>query len=140
MASIITSISLDAETMEIKDRVIANYGFSKFVRSCLREADAMANPTHTTVEAGRVAGYCNGLVRPACVICWPDGGPSGTDWLAFRSAERRVAGSGEKPSAQKQRIVKAALAESDAKREGQKTPTNRRGQKGLIRRFIGWIY
>ena len=140
MASIITSISLDAETMEIKDRVIANYGFSKFVRTCLREADAMANPTHTTEESARVGGFCNGLHIPPCVICWPLGAPSGTDWLAFARAERRVAGSGSRPSAQKQRMVKAVLTESDADDEGQKTPTRRPAKKGLIRRFIRWIY
>jgi len=139
MASIITSISLDAETMEIKDRVIANYGFSKFVRTCLHEADAMSNPTHTTEEDHRIGGLCNGMQKPVCVICWPLGAPSHNDWIAYRKEAEFVAFP-EHPSAHKQRIVKAALTESDAESERQKTTSRRAEKKGLIRRFIRWIY
>jgi len=139
MASIITSISLDAETMEIKERVIAHYGFSRFIRMCLHEADAMANPAHTTEEEHRIGGLCNGMQKPACVICWPLGAPSHNDWIAYRK-EAEIVAFPKHPSAQKPRIIKAALTESNADSEGKKTTPRRPAEKGLIRRFILWIY
>lgn len=139
MASIITSISLDAETLEIKNRVIANYGFSRWIRECLREADAQSNPTHTTEEDARIGGRCNGMAKPACVICWPLGAPSHNDWIAYREEARFVAFPQE-PSAEKPRIVKATLADGETQSEGKKTTTRHRSKKGLIRRFIAWLY
>lgn len=139
MASIITSISLDFDTMGIKDRLFTKNDFSRFVRTCLYEADAMANPTHTTEEAARIGGQCNGMARPPCVMCWPLGAPSHNDWIAYRNEAKFVAFP-EVPSAQKQRIVKAALTDDDADTKSEKAPTRRSPQKGLIRRFIRWIY
>ena len=140
MASIITSISLDAETLEIKNRVIANYGFSKWIRECLREADAQSNPTHTTEELARIGGLCNGMKKPACVICWPEGAPSAAGWKAWAQIDHTSPIKRRRPSAEKPRIVKATLADYDAHSEGKKTTTRHRSKKGLIRRFIAWLY
>lgn len=135
MASIITSISLDQETLEIKNRVVGHYQFSKFVRACLRELDAQCSPTHTTHEDSRVHGLCNGLFKPCCVICWPDGAPSRADWLAF--AGQTIPPT--QPSAEKQRVVKSNFTHDYTGSEGKKTPTRKRTQKGLIRRLLAWL-
>jgi len=140
MASIITSISLDLETVEIKDRVIANYGFSRWIRECLREADAQANPAHTTEEEHRIGGLCNGMKKPACVICWPEGAPTSAGWKEWISIDHTSPVKRRRPSAEKPRIIKAGLADSDARTERQKTTPRRRAKVGLIRRFIRWIY
>ena len=132
MASIITSISLDEETLEIKNRVVGHYQFSKFVRACLRELDAQCSPTHTTEENARHLGLCNGLHKPPCVICWPDGAPSRIDWLEW------VRNGDGIPSAEKQRVVKSNFTHDYTGTESKQTPT-RRGGKGLVRRALAWL-
>lgn len=136
MASIITSISLDAETLEIKNRVVGNYQFSKFVRECLRELDAQCNPTHTTLEDARIHGLCNGLFKPVCVICWPDGAPSQADWKAFVGQSIPYT----QPSAEKNRIVKTNFTEDYTGGKSEKTATIQSSRKkGLVRRFLLWL-
>jgi len=137
MASIITSISLNEETLEIKNRVVGHYQFSKFVRACLMELDAQVSPTHTTHEDSRVHGLCNGLYKPVCVICWPDGAPSRADWKAFATTSGN--GSVEQPSAEKQRVVKSNFTHDYTGSESKQTPTRKSAQKGLIRRLLAWL-
>jgi len=132
MASIITSISLDERTMEIKNRCVGSHQFSRFVRACLTELDAQVSATHTQAEEARVNGVCNGLLKPACVLCWPDGAPSGEAWRKYRF------GGGEIPSAEKQRIVKSTFTHDYAQKESKDAATSK-ATKGLLRRFIAWL-
>lgn len=133
MASIITSISLDEETNEIRERVVGHYRFSAFVRASLRELDAQCSPTHTTDETARHHGLCNGLFKPVCVICWPDGAPSRAAWLAF------VTNGAEKPSAEKQRVVKSNFTHDYTGNESKRTTPPKKSSKGLLRRFLAWL-
>lgn len=91
MVSIITSIALDAETADIKSRLIAHYGFSKWIRECLRRyAAEQGEQHHTHEEQYRVRGLCNGVARPLCTICWPEGAPSREHWLEWLGGELSV--------------------------------------------------
>jgi len=132
MVSIITSISLDPETVEIKNRCVGGHQFSRFVRACLRELDAQVSQSHTQVEEARINGVCNGLLKPACVICWPDGAPSGAGWREYRMG-------GVLPSAEKKRVVKSTMTHDYAGSESKQTPTRKSAQKGLIRRLLAWL-
>jgi len=132
MASIITSISLDEETMEIKNRCVGSHQFSRFVRACLYELDAQVSQSHTQVEEARINGVCNGLLKPVCVICWPDGAPSGAGWRKYRSG-------GVLPSAEKQRVVKSNFTHDYAKTEGKNTPTRNQPKRGILRRILAWL-
>ena len=129
MASIITSISLDPETADIRDRLIAQYGFSKWIRECLyRYAAEQGETTHRQHEDARIRGLCNGLLVPPCRICWPGGPPSCDGWIAWRM------GSEVKPEPEH-----AYFALPDAKSEKKRKTAPAKVKPGLLTRFILWL-
>jgi hypothetical protein len=129
MVSIITSISLDPETASIKDRLIASYGFSKWIRECLRRyAAEQGEAQHSQDEEGRVRGLCNGLLVPHCRVCWPEGPPSREGWIDWRM------GSETKPEP---RVAHFALPKAPTEKKRQQTPG--RNNPGLLTRFYRWL-
>ena len=129
MVSIITSISLDPETAEIKDRLISHYGFSKWIRECLRRhAAEQGEVQHSQDEEARIRGLCNGLLVPPCRVCWPQGPPSRDGWIDWRM------GSETKPEP---RVPYFALPEAPAHEERKKAPA--KVKPGLLTRFIMWL-
>lgn len=131
MTSIITSISLDPETLKIRDQYIANYGFSKWIRESLRRYAAAHGPqTHTHPVEQRVRGLCNGMRNPACVICWPQGSPSVDDWAMWRL--------GKLEKRPEPRVPYFALPDADPEDKRKKTPP--KVKRGLIRRLWAWLY
>ena len=87
MASIIRSVSLTPKTARVASKM---GNFSAFVRECLERYEAArGGGTHAQPEGSRLAGLCNGVLRPACVLCYPLGGPRREDWLIFATAQRR---------------------------------------------------
>jgi hypothetical protein len=131
MVSIITSISLDAETMDIKDRLIANYGFSKWVRECLRRyAAENGEATHPQPEDMRIRGLCNGLLVPHCRLCWPMGPPTRDDWIEWRM--------GRLEQQPQPRVAYFALPDTPAKKKRDKAPA-KETTRGLLSRFLKWL-
>ena len=146
MASIITSISLDPETADIRDRLIAQYGFSKWIRECLyRYAAVQGETTHSQDEDARIRGLCNGLLVPPCRLCWPEGPPSREGWIEWRM------GSETKP---KPKHAYFALPDAEPENKRQKgwgdgmprygtaipdDPVPAKVKPGLLPRFILWL-
>ena len=129
MASIITSISLDPETADIRERLIAQYGFSKWIRECLyRYAAEQGETTHRQHEDARIRGLCNGMLVPPCRICWPGGPPSRDGWIAGRM------GSETKPEPEH-----AYFTLPDAKSEKKRQTAPAKVKPGLLTRFILWL-
>jgi len=92
MASIIRSVSLTPKTAQIASRM---GNFSAFVRECLERYDAArGGGEHSTDEEHRVAGLCNGMREPPCVLCFPLGAPPRNAWRTFTSAQSPYAGQG----------------------------------------------
>ena len=132
----ITSVSLDDETFHIKETLIKTYGFSAWIRECLRRyarehLNKTGDAVHTMDEENRIGGLCNGLNPNLCPICWPDGRPSQKDWMGW------VSGSSEKPRPE---ITPFSLPNDEAQDKGHKTPVRNDPKVGLIRRFIGWLW
>lgn len=130
MASIITTVALDPDTADIKNRMIAHYGFSAWVRECLRRfAAEQGEQTHTHDEGSRIRGLCNGMTKPVCMICWSRGPPSRDDWMRWRE--------GELENQPDPAVPFFTLPDQDTEKQGNKAPTKRR--PGIIRRFIRWL-
>jgi len=86
MARIVKSCALDAETDAIASDLP---NFSYWVRVELRnlrdqqliESGAPMELHHRPDE--QFGGVCNGMKRPTCRKCYPNGPPSQTDWLSY---------------------------------------------------------
>jgi hypothetical protein len=84
MTSIIKSISLDPKTATIAKRVP---NFSKFVRQCLLQWDAIQRSPDCPVERLEhplVGDHCIPAPTRICLKHWPKGTPRLEDWREFR--------------------------------------------------------
>ena len=82
MARIIKTISLPPHLHE-KASQIRN--FSGWVQDQL-EAEGLIVHTDAHRPIPEL-GICNGVRRPTCAECYPDGAPTRDEWLAFRNEE-----------------------------------------------------
>jgi len=85
VSSIIRSISLDTKTAKIAKRVP---NFSKFVRQCLLQWEAIRHSPDCPVERlghGLVGDHCVPAPTRVCLKHWPVGTPRMEDWREFRS-------------------------------------------------------
>lgn len=58
--------------------------FSAFVRAAVLDHDelvVLGGGEHTPIES---LGICNGVRRPTCSFCYPEGPPERQNWLEFR--------------------------------------------------------
>lgn len=82
MARIIKTISLPPHLHE-KASQIKN--FSGWVQDRLEEDGLIVHSAaHRPIPS---LGICNGVRRPTCAECYPNGAPNRDEWLAFRNAE-----------------------------------------------------
>ncbi len=134
----ITSISLDDESFRIKESLIKNYGFSNWIRECLRRYAndhqiRRGEAVHVQPEANRVRGLCNAMNKELCPICWPTGRPSQRDWMDWRGGVLD-----EKPQPV---LPYFSLPHDDPQQESENTsPSDPVEHLGLVRRFIRWLW
>ena len=136
--SITTSVSLDAQTVQIKRRLP---NFSRFVRVCLREWAQMQDGNHIVpIEANRRYARCNPMHSTGCcAICWPEGRPSRASYFLWMDAHRDGQDStfaDDLLEIEEARIVGPAQTYEKPDKKGKSTPV----PVGLIRRFGRWIY
>lgn len=134
----ITSISLDDETFQIKETLIKSYGFSSWIRECLRryalehQVRTGTGDMHVMEEEKRVRGLCNGLNPNLCPTCWPKGRPSRADWLRWVQGELD-----EKPEPLMRYFP---LPTEEPQKESNETPMSDQPHKGILRRFLRWLW
>jgi len=147
----IKSVSVSKEDKKYIAR--SGMNFSKFVRDCLRRHQAMQNMTeHQNENALERLGICPPNSR--CVVCYPNGIPSPDSWKLFRGIRPefrttdRVDFDG---SAKRYQGVEVGNVEwlldsiepevnvGDLGSPGN-AKTTRKAKKGLIRRFLAFIY
>ena len=148
---IIKSVSLnpgDAKIIENSDM-----NFSKFVRECLRRyAQLKDTGKHATPEVLERIGVCP--PRSQCALCWPNGTPADFDWKLFRGVNpqyqptdkvdvsgmaRRYVGVEVGNVELLKECVVPMVSVADIGFPGNHKSV-KKSKKGLIRRFIAFIY
>jgi len=97
MPKIIKSISLDEHTIEIAN---SKDNFSSWVREKLLDEIEYTIPCSyfplkiLKTDLGRIikpaipeGEVCNGVRKPTCKTCWPDGKPENKDWISYVNRE-----------------------------------------------------
>jgi len=146
--SLSTSIRLDDESRDlVKD--IPN--LSHYVRGVIKNDPRLRR----IQKEEHLPGYPHALVtfchpfggRHLCLVCWPDGAPSADDW-SYWSKEQMVHRSrgrvgifDARPLGQGiEKDIHLSGTDQPAQYKGESTATRIIPKKGLIRRFIGWIF
>jgi hypothetical protein len=80
MARIIKTISLPPH---LHDKAAEIKNFSGWVQDRLEEEGSIGHTSaHRPIPD---LGICNGVRRPTCAECYPEGAPTRDEWLAFRA-------------------------------------------------------
>tara|TARA_B100000029_G_C17104446_1_gene789127 strand:+ start:96 stop:548 length:453 start_codon:yes stop_codon:yes gene_type:complete len=147
MAKVVKSISLDAETAVLAG---AKDNFSAWVREQLyheiilekdcvffRSQDPKKrwNPEKGIYERNNETREetCNGMRKPRCPKCYPDGAPTQEDWLEYVRWEITLEELLERTKRRYDAILAAKNSENDAN-----TPPLRR--RKYVRRFLSWVW
>tara|TARA_Y100000296_G_C5144170_1_gene242750 strand:- start:49 stop:510 length:462 start_codon:yes stop_codon:yes gene_type:complete len=149
MPKIIKSCSLDERTIEIAN---SKENFSGWVREKLLEEIQYTIPCNyfpldalksynglTVLEAVPEGEICNGVKKPVCPTCWPQGAPTNEDWIAYAQRhidldelrERTNQHWKWKVDLEKQQIKNHI---NDSKKRGEKP------KRAYLRRFLTWIW
>ena len=152
MPKIIKSCSLDERTIDIAN---SKDNFSEWVREQLLNEIEYTLPCsyfplklvktdlgHIIKEAVPEGEVCNGVRKPTCKTCWPDGKPESKDWLEY--VERRIDLSelrertrqhwSWRKSLEKKRNLAVKNHINDPKRGGEKP------KRAYVRRLLTWIW
>jgi len=148
MVKIVKSISLDENTAPLAN---AKDNFSAWVREQLyheiiieRECSFFTRSIterfwdeKSGLHQNRIVSdseVCNGMRKPRCPKCYPDGSPKSEDWLEYVRFEIDLSELRQRTSERFQAIERAKNHEN-----GPSTP-HLRPQKKYVRRLLAWIW
>ena len=148
---IIKSVSLDPGDAKIVED--SDMNFSKFVRECLRRYAQLNDTTkHAAEKVRERIGVCP--PRSHCPLCWPNGTPTDFDWKSFRGLNpqyqptdmvdasgmaRRYVGVEVGNVEWLKECVVPMVSVADIGFPGNHNSA-KKSKKGLIRRFLAFIY
>lgn len=148
---IIKSVSLDPGDAKIVED--SDMNFSKFVRECLRRYAQLNDTTkHAAEKVRERIGVCP--PRSHCPLCWPNGTPTDFDWKLFRGLNpqyqptdmvdasglaRRYVGVEVGNVEWLKECVVPMVSVADIGFPGNHKSA-KKTKKGLIRRFLAFIY
>lgn len=153
MPKVVKSISLDERTAPIAQ---SKSNFSAWVREQLLSEIAYDLPCnfftktplkigrggHTTKDYSRsIKEICNGMARPPCVKCYPEGGPEQEDWLEYvsdRITKEELQERAEKKWKWRTDLKKQAKTRKENEKSTSIPPIE--GEKRYVRRFLKWVW
>tara|TARA_B100000029_G_scaffold469127_1_gene506742 strand:- start:724 stop:1131 length:408 start_codon:yes stop_codon:yes gene_type:complete len=132
MTKVVKSISLDEQTSILAS---SKNNFSAWVREQLLAEVAHTIPCSYFSDIHQI---CNGMRKPHCITCYPEGPPTREDWLAFVSEEITQEELQEK--ALETWSWRTQLKTEPKNVEDAPQPLGVEREKKYLRRLIWWIW